>query len=113
MTTIKIFKDRFGRFRFFLKHNNQIIFFSEPFISKRVCLLKVDFFRTNSRKDKNYKRLKAECGSYYFQYRNHANGEIIGTSESYIEASTMEHAITLLRMSSHCTIEIDEDLYVA
>lgn len=112
MTLIKIYKDRFGSYRFFLKYINQIIFFSEPFISKRKCLGKVDFFRANSRKDKNYKRLRAECGSYYFVYLNHINGEIIGTSESYLDASTMEHSITLMRMGIRSKVKMDKDVYV-
>lgn len=111
MTLIKIFQDRFGNYRFFLKPNNQIIFFSEPFISKRQCLEKVDFFRTNSRIDKNYKRLRAECGSYYFVYLNHINGEIIGTSESYVDASAMEHSITLMRMGTK-NVKLDKEIYM-
>lgn len=112
MTLIKIFKDRFGNYRFFLKYNSQIIFFSEPFTSKRKCLEKVDFFRNYSRLDKNYKRHKAQCGSYYFLYSSHINGEIIGTSESYLDASAMEHSITIMRMGIRSKIKMDAEVYV-
>lgn len=110
MILIKIFKDKFNTYRFFLKSDNQIIFFSEPFLSKQICLDKIDFLRTHSRVIKNYKKLKAQCGSYYFVYKNHYNNEIIGTSESYLEASAMEHSITLMRMGIN-KVEIDREVY--
>jgi len=43
MTLLKIVKDKFDNYRFYLKPNNHIIFFSEPFTSKHECLEKVNF----------------------------------------------------------------------
>jgi len=59
---------------------------------------KSQFFRTHTRVDKNYKRLKAECGSYYFVFKNYGTGEIIGTSESYLDLGAMEHTISFIKL---------------
>lgn len=112
MTHLKIVKDKFDNYRFYLKPNNHIIFFSEPFTSKQECLEKVNFFRTHTRVDKNYKRLKAACGSYYFVFKNHGTGEIIGTSESYLNVGAMEHAISFIKLGMNKVKMDDEVLLV-
>ncbi|TBM99017.1 hypothetical protein EYD45_15995 [Hyunsoonleella flava] len=111
MTFLKIYKDRFNNYRFYLKPNNRITFFSEPYISKRKCLEKADFLRTHSRVDKNYQRLKAQCGSHYFVFKNHIDGEVIGTSESYLNVGAMEHSISLIKMGIN-KVKIDNEVYV-
>ncbi|GGD21760.1 YegP family protein [Hyunsoonleella pacifica] len=108
MTLIKLYKDKFEKYSFFVKVNHQIIFFSRPYASKYKCIEKINFYRAHCRLDKNYKRLKADCGSYYFVYCNHLNGEEIGMSESYLDANTMEHSITQMRMIK---INMDTQVY--
>jgi uncharacterized protein YegP (UPF0339 family) len=110
MALLKIFKDRFDNYRFYLKPKDQVVFYSEPFITKHKCLEKVDFFRTHARVDKNYKRLKAQCGSYYFVFKNNNTGEIIGTSESYLNVGDMELSISLIKLGIN-KVKVDFEVY--
>ncbi|MEW4923660.1 YegP family protein [Algibacter sp. 2305UL17-15] len=59
----------------------------------------MSYFKAHSRAEKNFKRRQAGCGSYYFVFIKYGNNEIIGTSKSYLNKSSMENSISLIKGS--------------
>lgn len=98
MAQFKIYKDTLGKYRFFFKvSNNLLVLISEPYPSMFLCLERIHLFKNHSQTNKHYKRHIASCGSPYFIFQIESNGEIIGSSESFLNTSTMEKVIDLAK----------------
>jgi uncharacterized protein len=77
------FKGADGKFYFhLLAANGEKVLKSQAYSSKQNATKGVESVKTNGAASKNYKVLKASNGEYYFNLVA-ANGEIIGTSETY------------------------------
>lgn len=82
-----------NEFYFRLKAGNgEIILSSEGYKTKSSCLNGIDSVKSNSQVNKNYARLKARNGEYYFNL-NTANGETIGSSETYVSKQGLKNGI--------------------
>lgn len=91
------YKDNAGQFRFNLKaENGEKVLHSEGYVSSTGCDTGIESVRKNSTIDSRYDRRNTTDGQYYFVL-NAANGEIIGTSESYKSMSGMENGIEAVK----------------
>lgn len=90
--------DRAGEFRFnLLASNGQVILSSEGYTRKEGCLKGIESVRRHSAEDRFFERCISATGSYHFNLKA-ANGEIIGTSQRYVDAEGMENGIRSVRM---------------
>lgn len=93
MGTFVITKNTQGQFHFNLKAGNgEIILSSELYQSENGCYNGIASVKQNAPFDERYERLRSTNDKYYFNLKA-ANGEIIGTSQLYQQASGMENGI--------------------
>lgn len=79
-----IFTGSNGQYYFNLKASNgQIILTSEGYIYRSSCVDGIQSVRNNSPIENRYSRKIASNGQYYFTLHG-ANGEVIGTGETYV-----------------------------
>ena len=96
-----------ARFRFTLRAgNNETILTSELYQTKNGALNGISSVRTNAPDEKRYDRRTATNGSPYFVLKA-ANGEIIGTSETYSSAAARDKGIEAV-MNTAPTAPIDD-----
>lgn len=89
--------DKAGEFRFnLLASNGQVILSSEGYTRKEGCRNGIESVRRHSAEDRFFERTIAANGKYHFNLKA-ANGEIIGTSQLYLEARSMENGIASVR----------------
>lgn len=82
-----------AQYRFVLKAgNNEIILTSELYVSKQGALTGIASVKANSPDDSRYERKSASNGLPMFNLKA-ANGERIGTSETYSSAQAREAGI--------------------
>ena len=85
------------QFMFNLKAaNGEIILTSEHYIAKGSAITGIDSVRANSLLNERYARRKATSGDPYFVLKA-ANGEIIGTSETYSSNAALEKGISSVK----------------
>ena len=93
MSKFEMYKDASGQFRFRLKAGNgQNILSSEAYTSKASCQNGIASVKKNSTEDSRYDRLEAKSGKSYFNLKS-GNGQVVGTSQQYASASSMEAGI--------------------
>lgn len=86
-----------GQYRFVLKAgNNETILNSERYVTKAGAQNGIQSVRTNSPNDDRYVRKNATNGSPMFNLKA-ANGEIIGTSETYSSTAARETGIASVK----------------
>ena len=86
-----------AQFRFVLKAgNNESILTSERYASKAGALNGIQSVRTNSPNDARYERKNSVNGSPMFNLKA-ANGEVIGTSETYSSVAARETGIASVK----------------
>jgi len=86
-----------GHYRFVLKAGNgETILTSERYTSKAGAKNGIESVRTNSPVDARYERKNAANGSPMFNLKA-ANGEIIGTSETYSSATARDAGIASVK----------------
>lgn len=97
MAKFELFNDKGGEFRFRLKASNgQIVLASEGYKTKAACLNGIESVRKNSADESKFERLKADSGKDYFNLKA-TNGQVIGTSQLYASADTMEIGISSVK----------------
>ena len=85
------------QFMFNLKAGNgEVILTSERYKAKGSAITGIDSVRTNSPMDERYDKRTATSGDPYFVLKA-ANGEIIGTSETYSSNAAMEKGISSVK----------------
>lgn len=81
----ELFNGRNSQFYFRLKASNaETILISEGYTTKQNCRNGISSVKANSPFDSNYARLTASNGQYYFNLKSGQNGQVIGTSETYV-----------------------------
>ena len=89
----EIYKDKAGEFRFRLKASNgQIILASEGYKAKTSCKKGIASVQKNSQDDNRFERRETKTGKARFNLKA-ANGQVIGTSESYESTKARENCI--------------------
>lgn len=76
--------------------NNETILTGETYVAKAGALKGIESVKVNAPLDHRYDRKMDRSGHPYFVLKA-ANGEIIGTSESYSSSQAMEHGITAVK----------------
>lgn len=103
MNTAKFYlfkSDKNDEFYFHLKAGNgEIILRSEGYSAKHNCLNGIASVKNNSQEDDQYKRLTAKNGEYYFNLKA-ANGEVIGSSETYVSTQGRDGGIESVKRNS-------------
>jgi uncharacterized protein YegP (UPF0339 family) len=96
------------QFRFVLKAgNNETILTSELYSTKQSALNGIDSVRLNSPLDARYERKNASNGSPMFNLKA-ANGERIGTSETYSSAPAREGGIQSVKSNGPTALVDDQ-----
>jgi uncharacterized protein YegP (UPF0339 family) len=96
-----------SQFRFVLKAgNNEPILRSERYTTKASALNGIQSVRVNSPLDERYVRKNATDGSPMFNLKA-ANGEVIGTSETYSSVAAREAGIASVKTNGP-TAPIDD-----
>jgi len=89
-----------GEFRFNLKAgNNEIILTSEGYTAKANCLAGIESVKANSQADDRYEKNTASDGKLYFNLKA-ANGQVIGTSQRYADASGRDTGIASVKKNA-------------
>lgn len=85
---------------FVLKSNNgQIVLQSQGYSSKTACIRGINSVKTNAVVDVNYEKKESGDGKYYFNLIA-ANGEVIGTSETYESFSGRDKGIESVKSNA-------------
>ena len=96
-----------GRYHFnLLAGNNEKILTSETYESKAGAQNGIESVRRNATDDARYARKTAKDGSRYFTLTA-ANGQVIGTSETYSSAAAMENGIASVKANAPGATVID------
>lgn len=97
-----------AQYRFVLKAgNNEIILTSELYASKQGALTGIASVKTNSPDDLRYERKSAANGQPMFNLKA-ANGERIGTSETYSSTQAREAGIQAVKNSGPTALVDDQ-----
>ena len=89
----EIYKDRAKEFRFRLTAGNgETILASEGYKAKTSCKNGIESVRKNSQNDARFERRETKTGKARFNLKA-ANGQVIGTSESYESTRSRENGI--------------------
>lgn len=84
MGLFKIYKDRLGEYRVFLKVNNRIEFISISHKRRVDCFNTINLIRKSSYTEKAFQIEIKPCGSYLFKLSNILTSENVGESETYV-----------------------------
>ncbi len=96
----EIYKDKAGETRFRLKAGNgQIILASEGYKKKASAQNGIESVRKNSAEDARFDRTKTKNGKWRFNLKA-ANGQVIGTSESYESEASRENGIASVKKNA-------------
>ncbi|MCL5126896.1 MULTISPECIES: hypothetical protein [unclassified Algibacter] len=94
MALFKIYTDKEGLYRFFLKTDaKHISFMSAGFSSKLLCLRKIELFRKQAFNNNSYLRLASKNGNPYFKFIKGLSNEVVGFSEFFLNQKIMEQKI--------------------
>jgi len=100
MAKFEIYKDKAGEFRFRLKASNgQNILASEGYAAKSGCQNGIESVRKNCKDDNRFERLESSKGQPYFNLKS-TNGQVIGASQRYASASSMENGIKSVKTNA-------------
>ncbi|QKK01520.1 MAG: YegP family protein [Pseudomonadota bacterium] len=102
----EIYKDKAGEFRFRLKASNgQNILGSEGYAKKASCMNGVESVRKNSQNPKRFEINKTPTGKWTFRLLA-ANGQTIGTSQTYASESGCRSGTgSVARSSAEATVD--------
>lgn len=97
-----------GEFQFNLKAGNgQVILSSEGYTTRAACDNGIESVKKNAPDDKRYDRLEAKNGKSYFNLKA-GNGQVIGSSQMYADASGMENGIESVKSNAPDATTEDE-----
>ena len=95
-----ISKRKNGEYQFnLLAGNGQVILTSEGYASKPSCMNGVKSVMKNATDIKRFESKVAKNGKFHFNLKA-ANGEVIGTSQMYADARSMENGILSVRLNA-------------
>jgi uncharacterized protein YegP (UPF0339 family) len=108
MATFEISVATDGQYYFVLSAttDKRILLRSELYTQKSSCRKGIESVIENAPNDKRYDRLTARNGNHYFNLKA-GNGEIIGTSKMYGEASEMEEGIRMVKEQAPTASVVD------
>jgi uncharacterized protein YegP (UPF0339 family) len=96
----ELYKDKAGEFRFRLKAGNgEIILVSEGYKAKASATNGIESVRKNAPSDERYERKTTKNGKCMFNLMA-TNGQVIGTSEQYETAASMEGGIASVKKNA-------------
>ena len=82
-----------GEFQFNLKaENGQVILTSQGYAGKDGCMNGIESVRKNGADESMFEKKEAANGKVYFNLKS-SNGQIIGTSQMYADASGRDNGI--------------------
>lgn len=100
MALFKIFKENSGKYKFFLKlNNNQVILVSKEYSSRLVCFNQIKFIKKFALKDDKYQRHITKNDSPYFTFKGIKN-EVVSKSEKFMSTVVMENIIDLIKTNA-------------
>lgn len=100
MAKFEIYNDKAGEYRFKLvAGNGQNILASEGYKAKTSCTNGIESVRKNSQDDSKFERLQSASGKDYFNLKA-TNGQVIGSSQMYASASSMENGIASVKQNA-------------
>ncbi len=100
MGKFEVNTDKSGEFRFNLKAaNGQVILSSEGYTTKSACENGMESVRKNSQDDARFERKEAKNGKHYFNLKA-SNGQVIGSSQMYVDTSGMENGIESVKKNA-------------
>lgn len=103
----EIYKDKAGEYRFRLKAGNgEAILASEGYKAKGGCENGIASVQKNGPLDQRYERKESANGKHFFVLKA-GNHEVIGKSEMYESAGSMENGIESVKKNS-TTTKIDD-----
>ena len=82
-----------------LAANGENILASEGYTSRSGCVNGIDSVRSNATDDGRYQREVSSDGQFYFNLTAR-NGEVIGSSETYISEANRENGIEAVKNSA-------------
>lgn len=95
-----ITKRKNDEFQFNLKASNgQVILSSEGYATKSSCENGIESVKTNSQNDSRFDRKSSTNDKFYFNLKA-SNGQIIGTSEMYENASGRDNGIESVKTNA-------------
>ena len=101
-------EDKAGELRFnLLAANGQVILSSEGYVRREGCLKGIESVRRHSSDDRFFERSISASGRYHFNLKA-ANGEVIGTSQMYADASNMENGIASVRFHAPDAVVMEQ-----
>ena len=104
----EIYKDRAGEFRFRLKAGNgETILASEGYKAKTSCKNGIESVRKNSKIDARFERRETKTGKARFNLKA-ANGQVIGTSESYESTRSRENGVKSVAKNAPAAKVVDQ-----
>ncbi len=96
----ELYEDKAGEYRFRLKAGNgQIILASEGYKQKASAKNGIESVRSNAPLDERYERKDTKSGAPMFNLKA-ANGQVIGTSESYSSKDACENGIESVKKNA-------------
>lgn len=104
----EIYKDNAGEFRFRLKAGNgEAIFASAGYKGKSGCTNGVASVQKNGPLDERFERKESSNGKHYFVLKA-GNHEVIGKSQMYESAKSMENGIASVKKNAPTTTIDDQ-----
>ena len=104
----EMYKDKAGEFRFRLKAGNgEIILASEGYAAKSGCENGIASVQKNGPNASKYEKKVSKNGKHHFNLKA-GNNQVIGTSEMYESASSMENGIASVQKNSTTTTIDDQ-----
>ncbi|MFD2677810.1 hypothetical protein EV666_11070 [Camelimonas lactis] len=103
----EVYVDKAGEYRFRLKAaNGQNILASEGYKQRASAINGIQSVQTNAPDDNRYERKQTTSGKHIFNLKA-ANGQIIGTSETYESAASREKGIESVKKNAPLAPVVD------
>ena len=97
----EIFNGSNNQFYFRLKaSNSEKILASEGYTTKENCRKGISSVKANAPSDSNYERLTARNGQFYFNLKSAQNGQVIGTSETFVSKQGRDNGIESVKRNA-------------
>lgn len=99
MALFKIFKDKSGKYRVFIKLNNRIEFISISRKSKSACFELINKIKNVSKFENAYIQNSSDCGSVYFSLKDNKKEMLLGDSISYVNKDILKGKIMSMQQT--------------
>jgi len=91
----------------FIDLNGRNVLRSEGYTTKQNCQKGIESVKTHAPADKNYERLKATDGRYYYNHKAE-NNEVIATSNFYVNVQDRKSSIYLVKSEAPSAQVVDK-----